>query len=231
MMDGVLSISLKGTIMKIKDIINNLDRSDDNRVTDCVSTWYVEELDYDLFNMVETLIGYDGSQELQDWLTEHVDWFWITPWQCTDTWVGLSAMFYKGELMAILFKSGRKCDTNAEYTEVFNQFFDDYLQMAIKHVRKNPPAPLDLEKDITELPLSYPDQLLGNQAIVDGKLSVIRRMTKAEFQEQVGGQYRNFHHMFANGKLVSNQDVDVMIPFNLTEEKFKEVYGDNKNDD
>ncbi len=41
--------------------------------------------------------------------------YWIYAWQCTDTWVGISAYFFDDEFACLSFQEGRKCDENFEW--------------------------------------------------------------------------------------------------------------------
>ena len=78
--------------MQMKELLDRLDS---------------EEEPYYGNDLVEEVMSYGGYCDL----SEHgFTCRAITRWYCTDTHVGMTAIYYKGELIAVSEQQGRKCD-------------------------------------------------------------------------------------------------------------------------
>lgn len=91
--------------MKLKDIIQNLDMSEQNQAPDV-----------DIQRVALALgLGYaDGWHDFQ----ERVKKYWVSSWMCTDTRVGLAVYVMDGEPVAISGQVARKSDEHFEFFSV-----------------------------------------------------------------------------------------------------------------
>lgn len=109
--------------MKLLEALKNVDQSEDN------SQWVdVEELC--------RALGIDS------WLAERPEdadtrlkRFWLKKWYCSDTWVGITAIFFDGELVGMTEQVARKADM--DFTWVNRESADkvwDYLRPKLSKV-------------------------------------------------------------------------------------------------
>ncbi|MGZ3922003.1 MAG: hypothetical protein ACXVC7_17005 [Bacteroidia bacterium] len=88
--------------MKLIDALKQVDKSEKNSTTPDFQD-FCDEL---------------GIQDYSGWnekFNERVKGYYVQKWLCTDTWVGLIAYYFDGELVAGSFQSARKSDTNYEF--------------------------------------------------------------------------------------------------------------------
>jgi hypothetical protein len=85
--------------MKLREAIEKIDKSTKNE------TWVdFSEICQEL-NLEE---GYISDESVFG----SFECYWLKPWYCTDTWVGVSVVFLKNEPVAIRFQECRKCSTD-----------------------------------------------------------------------------------------------------------------------
>lgn len=99
--------------MKLREILEKLDRSSQNMT-------YINN-DYFVNDQFDIHLGYDVDLEYHGF-AQH----FIAPWYCTDTWVGVSVIYYKDEPVAIIEQLGRKCDRVVRWIggkETYNRIY------------------------------------------------------------------------------------------------------------
>lgn len=88
--------------MNLREAIAKIDKT--NRRAQC---WTTME---DFSNEFDMHTFYDYGE-----FEKHMKKYWIHSWNCTDTWVGLAAYFFKEELVAVSYQSARKNDETFEW--------------------------------------------------------------------------------------------------------------------
>lgn len=95
--------------MKLIDALKNVDKSDKNK------GWL------EISDLAQALnIDYWGvsSQEFYEDFENRVKSYWLIKWYCTDTVVGMRAVFFDDELAAMTWQAGRKSDLDVEFVSV-----------------------------------------------------------------------------------------------------------------
>lgn len=97
-----------------------------------------EEL-YSLLNLEFYSYSYDN--EIENEFNDLFEAYYVpdATWCCTDTWVGLSVLFFKNEAVAILNQSGRKSDLNINFFNIIkkNEVTRELLNMYEKYQFNN----------------------------------------------------------------------------------------------
>lgn len=189
--------------MKLKDIIANLDKSDQ-------SSDYV-----DLEDMM-TEVNYTSSgfawEIKQDKDNPRLKCYWIANHICTDTWVGLRAYFLDDKLVCCSHQAGRKCDEHFEWVSLESKLqVREYIKSLDASADEvvDEPSLLDMEEDMgIGYPIQFTGQMLRNKVYYKGELvDVIRDDSEG---------YKNFHTItikFDDG-LTTNIDVrETLVPW------------------
>jgi hypothetical protein len=95
--------------MKLIDALKNVDQSENNK------SWI------EISEFAEALhIEYWGSStpEFYADFENRIKAYWLMKWYCTDTVVGMRAVFFDGELIAMTWQTGRKSDQDVEFVSV-----------------------------------------------------------------------------------------------------------------
>ena len=143
--------------MKIKDIIEKLDKSEDN------SEWVDAERFYPEVNVVD--LFYVNHDKLQ----ERLKCYWVAKRMCTDTHVGLRAYFLDGKFVCMSHQSGRKCDEEFEWIskEAFLSV-KNYLFSLVEN-EVHTPETIDMEEDLGEFyPIDFSGQFLRKEVKYKG---------------------------------------------------------------
>ena len=119
--------------MKLKEIIQNIDKSSDNES-------YVNIYEFlDEFGIIYIDYTEDDKQRLKA--------FYYAKWLCTDSWVGGRAYFLDDVLVATSWQSGRKMDENFFWVsqDDFNKVGDYLRTLCVAYSAGITTANLDLE--------------------------------------------------------------------------------------
>lgn len=192
--------------MKLKDIIANLDKSDQN------TEWV------DLEDMMSE-VNYNSSgfawDVKQDSDNPRLKCYWIANHLCTDTWVGLRAYFLDDQLVCCSRQSGRKCDEHFEWVsvETKTQVREYIKSLDISEEEWDAPSILDMEEDWgVGYPIKFTGQMLRNKVLYQGGLvEVIRDDSEG---------YNNFHTITVKFSENRGADIDVreiLVPWYTVE--------------
>lgn len=147
----------------------------------------------------------------------------IAPWYCTDQWVGLYALALDGEVIALSFQQGRKCDTNYEFVDIeaVKKAQDAIKSMVTKKADESNFAFIDLDQAIPErYKISYVEQLLTDKLFYQGE--ECERIREIDPDSKWGGPMRyGYDHPFyetvllkrPNGEEVRVTIDDLDVPY------------------
>ena len=134
----------------------------------------------------------------------------VIKWICTDTHVGLEAIYFDGELVGCYYQQARKCDKEWEW--VSQEAVTKLYQYIVSHNETKYPL-LDPEQDIGEFyTVSYASQLLDDEGIYNGNhVTVVKPVNRRSITESMitvsddaGKEHRinikDFHISFHFGK-------------------------------
>jgi len=70
-----------------------------------------------------------------DKIKEHITAYWVTPWLCTDTMVGLAVYFLDGTLIGVSFQRGRKYAEEFDFIsmEMAKNTYDFFMSLRSPH--------------------------------------------------------------------------------------------------
>ncbi|MFA6199299.1 MAG: hypothetical protein WC679_02670 [Bacteroidales bacterium] len=122
--------------MKFRELLEKLDKSKENQ-TDIDMYKLGQEFNVDLDYYCE-----DESKRLVG--------YYIQKWYCTDTWVGLIAMFLDDEFIGYSSQLGRKCDVEYHFSN--KELFDKTRQYLLTFVEKKdfyyPEFDIDFDEEL-----------------------------------------------------------------------------------
>lgn len=179
--------------MKIKDIIEQLDKSDENK------GW----IDiYELGQQLDIFCEYKDPHEID------LKAYWIRNWMCTDTVVGVRAYFLNDEHVAISVQNGRKNYEKFYWTsEKHKKMVEDYLR---KFIIEDDIVTFDPNEELdTTFTLDFANELLSNHKIYyNGKIVKIISEIKDDFYSA-----KNVIIRFKSGekKVVEVKELDIKI--------------------
>lgn len=179
--------------MKIKDVIKQLDKSEQNR--DWVDTYELGQ-QFDIFC------------EYKDPNTIDLKAYWIKNWMCTDTMVGFKAYFLNDEHVAISVQNSRKSYEKFFWkSEEHKKKTEDYLR---KFTVEDDISVFDPNEELnTTFKLDFYDELLHNHKIYYNKEIVkVTNGIKDEFYP-----VKSVVIKFENGeeKIVEVKELDIKI--------------------
>lgn len=157
--------------MKLMEAILNVDKSKPNTWLSfedlCIALGLHGYWDSEPKDMQSRLVGYD-----------------IVQWYCTDTHVGLTAVYFDGEPAATIWQTSRKGDREWKFVSA------DIAKKIYDWIVNNKELKFDLldpEEEIGEtFTVEYNDQLLTNKGVYKGKpVTVIKRFTEIDLWEKV----------------------------------------------
>lgn len=150
--------------MKMRDLINSVDRSEKNSTS----------ADIDDFCRELNLNEYPGWNKQFD---EAVKGYWLIKWLCTDTWVGYCVYYMNDEPIAISVQTARKNPTAYEFISIeaatkVRKFILDCLGES-----EFTPTLVDLDEETDPYyTVSYSGQLLVDKGLYHGReVTVVRK--------------------------------------------------------
>ena len=137
--------------MKFPELLSKLDKSPGNEDWVCVSS-LCRELNID-----------EDSFYNHDRVRVHFAAYWIATWQCTDTQVGVSALFMNGLFVATLTQSARKSDIVYEWASVatynrVHEFMLSLIEPDTQYVKV-----LDMSGEYDGYKLRYTEQVFQKE--------------------------------------------------------------------
>lgn len=188
--------------MKIKDIIKNLDLSERNSTTP---------------NMEEVFLEFDIEGVWNcDWdlLNSRLKAYWVANHLCTDTWVGITAIFLDEQFAGLSYQTARKADTKYMWAESMAENVKYFLLEC-----KNEATPclsyIDMDEDLGEgYPINYTGQMLVKKVLYKGDLVGVTKDSDEG--------YTNFHNITVRHTSGEEEVVDVrdiLVPWYLKEEE------------
>lgn len=147
--------------MKLIDALRNVDRRDDN------STWVDME---DIYNA----LGIDPWQcERPADADNRIKEYWLVKWNCTDTWVGTTAIFFDGELVCMTKQGARK--SSKDYTFLSQEAAEKVWE----YLKPNKPKGdgfINPDEEIGEhYSVAYVSQVLQDEGFYEGMPATICR--------------------------------------------------------
>lgn len=196
--------------MKIRDIIADLDKSDDNRD---------EESNWDLQNIISDLRldCWVCSQNQDDF---RMKCYWLSIWTCTDTHVGTRAYFLDDKLVCVSQQDSRKGGETFEWvdadaiTATRNFIFSLQGQEDESDVKY-----LDLDQEVgVGFNVNFTGQLHTDKVIYEGSRAVVLE-DKDYMTLPCGKKEHNFHTLLITNECGTHPvDIrDCVIPWHTTD--------------
>lgn len=189
--------------MRLKDIIKNLDRSEDN---------HEDSVYWNLQNLV-TELDLDCWDVQQD--NPRLQCYWIANHICTDTWVGIRAYFLDNTFVCLSTQEGRKCDEVFKWKDLmsFKNVREYVISLQECKEMDLPSDFLDIEEEFGEgYPIEFTAQCLKKDVLWKGKEVTIVKDSDSG--------YTNLHTITIEEKETSRQvDIDVreiLVPWYTT---------------
>jgi hypothetical protein len=195
--------------MKIKDIINQLDKSGANM--DENANWDLQNMGYDLG------LNCNVYSQKQDDL--RMKCYWLSIWTCTDTNVGTRAYFLDGMLVCISQQFARKSDETFEWVDesavIATRNFIFSLQ---EQEDESDVKYLDLDQEVgVGFNVNFTGQLHTDKVIYEGSRAVV--LEDNEYTEMPWGKKAcNFHTLLITNEY-GTRPVDIqncVIPWHTT---------------
>jgi len=188
--------------MKLKDIILNVDKSEQN--TDYVD---LTELGQDM-GLYDVPWVDDENNDLKA--------YWFVKWLCTDSWVGFRAIFFNDKFVGLSSQKGRKCDIVYEWSsmDTKREVYEYLLSKTDKSCNEGDILdPDDLEVDWKSgYVVSYGSQLLTRTVYYENELvEIIKTNTDYGYIDK----WRFVNIEKSNGETLEVNLIDVTIPFHL----------------
>lgn len=189
--------------MKIKDLILQVDKSKVN-----TTTGDIEDFANDL---ISNWCGSGWSNEF----SEQVKGYYIQKWLCTDTWVGLTAWYWKDEPLAISWQNARK---SSEVFSFYSQDVADRLRIYIKELLEvhDPEVDLiDLEEDLGETyTVQWASELLVDEAFFEGQKVKIIGSRRSDYSKP-SAEWKLIDVEFPNGDVFKASVENLQIPYHI----------------
>lgn len=190
--------------MKLIDLVNNVDKSENNECTgiryDLES--FINDLEYSPNNW--SLSQPDDNIQLRCyWAANHI---------CTDTWVGIRLYFLNDVFVALSTQNGRKCDEIIEWKDKESATAVLDFIKSIDEPEEVPDfKPMNLDEDIGDgYPIEFTGQMLVKEVLYNGEL------VKVTYDNTEG--YKNFHNIRVVGSDGVEKTIDVrdiLVPWYL----------------
>lgn len=188
--------------MKLKDIINNLDKSESN---ECRSIqWNLETLVQECNLSSWSVQQEDDNIRLRS--------YWVSNHYCTDTYVGYRAYFLDDVFVCLSYQSARKSDETFEWVskEALENVRSFIISLQEEDELSLPKEYLDMEEEFGEgYPIQYTGQMLRREVLYKGKL--------VDVVEDDGKGYTNLHNIVIKEKdtdsLVDIDVRDILVPW------------------
>jgi hypothetical protein len=196
--------------MKLRDIINNVDKSNPDWVNyDTISN------EFDIYG-----VWFDGDSD-----DDPLKSYYAIKWLCTDSWVGMRVYFLHDEPVCISTQQGRKSDEEFEWLSVeAKDKTRDYLRSLVDEDNEDRCTILteeDLEKDYEEgYKIGYTGQLLTDTAIDDetGEMVTVSapKVAKGEYRDPIE---QRVIITFDDGRESETTIDQITIPYNVCTNK------------
>lgn len=188
--------------MKLKDIINNLDKSPSNQDDNCT---------YDMEDLVSEL-SLDCWGVGQDYKNPRLKCYWLANHLCTDTYVGYRAYFLDDEFVCLSHQFARKSDEVFKWVSTETQtLVRNYILSLVEDDFEPDDNILDLEEDFGEgYPVHYVGQLLRKDVLLNDEV-----VTVVKEDRIVDGEY-NFHNIEvrnSEGEEFEADIRDIVVPW------------------
>lgn len=189
--------------MKLKEIIQNLDKSEKN-------SCYVD---------IQEFAGREF--DINNWFKKEADrikaYFFLN-WYCTDTWVGGRVYFLDDKLIATSWQRGRKC--NEEFYWISNEMYKEtkkYILSLIEEEDEDKSLDLiDMDSEFDNgFRIEYSSQLLTDDLIYQSTGENVKVTKKYRDMDDIK-MWSNVKIKFENGKEEVVNMSDVLVPYNLT---------------
>lgn len=181
--------------MKLKDIINNLNKSPSNQYDNCT---------YDMEDLVSEL-SLDCWGVDQDYESPRLKCYWLANHFCTDTYVGYRAYFLDDEFVCLSHQSARKSDEVFKWVSTETQtLVRNYILSLVEDDFEPDADILDLEEEFGEgYTVHYVGQLLCKDVLLNGGIVTVIKEDRI-----VDGEY-NFHNIEVRDSTGKEFEVDI----------------------
>lgn len=143
--------------MKLREIIERVDRSDKNKSS-------IDQEDF--LRAMNLNIYLDDHDALEN---AGFTAYYIAPWICTDTWVGVGIIFYKDKPVCMTYQPARKSDTQYEFIggkTTVDEIFPIVANLVKPSERDVSSVDLDEEMELG-IKLHYNQEILDEEVILD----------------------------------------------------------------
>ena len=201
----MLELDMRGAHMKLIDVINNIDTSDEN--SDYVSIYgFCESVwgSYDIFS--------DESSKIFE---SQMKSYWINSWYCTDTYVGYKVYIWNGTPCAVSSQSARKERETIEFLsgDLYRNIKNWINSLVDSDEENHLIDPRDLEQEIDDTyRVSYGSQTLEKQGFVDG---VSVTVVKIYDSYNNISQWKLIDCKFPDGSVKTIETKDFRIPIHV----------------
>lgn len=189
--------------MKLIDALKNVDRSPQNKA------W----VDLDILTSAIHIEGfYDMPREFE----ERVQSYWLIKWLCTDTWVGLQAIYFDGELIGATWQASRKGDQTIKFTcaDCARKLRDYILGAAIEFPLIDPSEEIDNTYGV-----EYGSQLLVDTGLYNNQpVRIVRESIVRNYNTPVE-EWSKIVVRNAQNEEFKIDLVDFEIPLHVKDEK------------
>ena len=186
--------------MKIKEIIERVDRSLENTSTVSVSF---------LARKLGLGVPEDDKEEFGKRVKSHT----VTRWYCTDTWVGMSVVYIDDEPLCVTNQTARKNPVEVYFVskEAIGKLRLFILELLSKEESEYVDF-LDMDEDVGEhLTISYSSQLLDDEGIYNGeKCQVVMKYDSRDTEKPQTIDIKK-----PNGEIINIPTEKFEIPFKI----------------
>ena len=194
--------------MNIIDAITRVDQSPDN-------SSYIGDDFYTEFNFSQYDIDFDDGQ-----VEKRVTSFWLTRWNCTDTWVGARAYLFDGRPLAYSEQSARKNGENFEF--VSKEIYEEVRQFLFTLTRQTQRVRfLEEGAYMTDrFTVDFESQLLDHEGFYQNRPCEVdrdlTRKAKSKLSKMDAYLYTRVTVVFEDGSTESIHVDDFNIPIKVT---------------
>lgn len=190
--------------LKLLNALANVDRSQPSQ--------YVDSSELGAALSIDFYCGIPVAYE------ERVKSYWLIKWRCTDTWVGLQALFFDDELMGRIWQDARKSPVSIAFVSNESAHrLRDYMLTASPDNQYSLINPTD-ELDDT-YGVEYGSQLLVDSGLYQGQpVTVVRESIVRGHRGHVD-EWSNIRVRTANGEEIKISLDDFDIPLHMIPQK------------
>jgi len=153
-----------------------------------------------------------------DWSDNEFKQYWVRRHYCTDTHVGVTAMFLNDEFVGVTQQTGRKMDVEYQWvsTEAYRKVRDFVMSLCLpEEVEDDGIAIVDMSEEMGDgYHVSYGSQILDKEAIFEPTGEAVTFVRSFDRHTEVE-KWRDVEVKFPNGeKRVINMS-EYLIPYKL----------------